>query len=631
MKKILLTLLSTFVFSSVFAQICPTPTNNGVHITLETNYQLGTFQTGKTPIGLCFYNNTVEKITATQFRVFYDNNAFLNVDTIISTNTSFPQYIQYVDNPTNGYVTITFTYTGIDPQFNIPNGSQFEITFNHTAALSTTYFNVSNMSFVGTNSFPETATTQAGIDYTLSLTNFGGVFVTPKMSFRGRFVNVTGSGAKNINVNLEKKLKSSSTWANVTQELTDTSGRFFFTDVNIDTTAFDVRINVQGDTMGVGAIVSISDAQKINQYVLGTSTPTGFDYYTSDVNGDNRITMSDVYSVYSRVGGRFSSWPNSVQDILFFTQNQFTTINGSNNNNTSNIPGVTNFTFQIIAGQPDSVTYYVAIPGDANATGFRMARLIPIEVINPNNSPNNIIDGTTFYDETKEVIEINLPKINVSEGNLINIPLILKTNNTRLGSLQFALDYDSDILEFKSIKTEKNSTVWMSYINTQNGIVEWGGFDPTNNRFLTDNDELFFTLQFQSKKPKEEWGVSPLYVTRKFAGDNNATDLKITPTDGVVRILRISGGALGGNDIVVYPNPTQDIAQLEFVILNEAKTTLGIYDMNGRKCIDVLNDNFPLGQYHYTINLGHMSPGTYVAILDNGSNYKTIKIQKIWF
>jgi hypothetical protein len=148
---------------------------------------------------------------------------------------------------------------------------------------------------------------------------------------------------------------------------------------------------------------------------------------------------------------------------------------------------------------------------------------------------------------------------------------------------------------------------------------------------LTDNDELFFTLQFQSKKPKEEWGVSPLYVTRKFAGDNNATDLKITPTDGVVRILRISGGALGGNDIVVYPNPTQDIAQLEFVILNEAKTTLGIYDMNGRKCIDVLNDNFPLGQYHYTINLGHMSPGTYVAILDNGSNYKTIKIQKIWF
>lgn len=51
--------------------------------------------------------------------------------------------------------------------------------------------------------------------------------------------------------------------------------------------------------MGVGSIVSVSDAQRINQYVLGTQTPKGFDYYVSDANGDNNLTISDVYSVYA--------------------------------------------------------------------------------------------------------------------------------------------------------------------------------------------------------------------------------------------------------------------------------------------------------------------------------------------
>jgi hypothetical protein len=629
MKKILLTIFSILFFTLTNAQVCPTPPTNGVHITLDSAYSLGAFNVGKTSVGLCYYNNTTDKITASQFRVFYDNNAFNGIDTIISTNTSFSQYLQYLDNPAGGYVTITFTYTGIDPQFNIPNGSQFEITFNHTQALSTTYFNVSNMSFVGTNSFPETATLQNGSDYTLNLTNFGGQFITPKMSFRGKFVNVTGSRAKNLTVSLEKKLKTTSSWTSVTSELTDNLGRFFFTDVNIDTTAWDVRLNIKGDTMGVGSIVSISDAQKINQFILGTSIPSGFDFYTSDVNGDNRVTISDVYGVYSRVGGRFTSWPNSVQDILFFTENEYNTINNSTTNYTSTIPGVTNFTFNIVAGQPDSITFYVAVPGDANSTGFNMARLIPIEIINPNNAPNNIIDATTIYDDFKETIEINLPKVTVSEGNLINVPLILKTNNIRLGSLQFALDYNIDLLEFKSIQTEKNSSVWMSYLNTKDNIIEWGGFDPTNNRFLTNNNELFFTLQFVSKKPQEQWGVSPLYVTRKFAGNNVSTDLNITPTEGIVRILRVSGNVLGGRDIVVYPNPTENFIQIEFVLLNEGKTTLGIYDINGKKCMEVINGVYPVGQYNYEINLGNLPSGTYLAILNNVTDNKTIKIQKI--
>ena len=109
MKKNLLFFL-TFVYALLgYSQTCPTPTTSGVHITLDSTYKIGTYRSGKTSVGMCFYNSTSEKITAAQFRVFYDKSAFASVDTIKSKNTSFSQYLQYVDNPSGGYVTVTLT------------------------------------------------------------------------------------------------------------------------------------------------------------------------------------------------------------------------------------------------------------------------------------------------------------------------------------------------------------------------------------------------------------------------------------------------------------------------------------------------------------------------------------------
>jgi hypothetical protein len=75
MKK-LVTLLFLFVGLVGFAQVCPTPTTTGAFVTLDATYQLATTTAGSTDVGLCFYNNTTELITAAQFRVFYDKNTF---------------------------------------------------------------------------------------------------------------------------------------------------------------------------------------------------------------------------------------------------------------------------------------------------------------------------------------------------------------------------------------------------------------------------------------------------------------------------------------------------------------------------------------------------------------------------
>jgi len=616
MKKLLSIFMVLGLWSAGYSQTCPTPTTTGVHITLDSTYQTGKYSAGFTDVGLCFYNSSSENITAVQFRMFYDNQAFSGVDTVTSKNTTFSQYLQYVDNPTSGYVTITLTYTGTLSTFDIPDGALFNVKLNHTSALATTYFTISDLSFVGSSSFTQTATKQSGDDYSLNLTNFGGEFLSQKFSFKGKFVNVTGTAAKSVTVALEKTLKTSSTWSQVTSQQAGTDGRFAFNDVAVDTSAWNVRIKVQGDTIFAGNVVSTADAQRVNQYVLGTQTMTGFDFYSSDVNGDKNVTISDVYGIYARVSGRFTSWPNSVQDVNFFTVSEYNAINGSTTSQQTTYPGVTNFTFDIVAGQPDSVTYYVLASGDANGTGFKRARLVPIEIVNPNNAFLHIIDVTTEYDNNLPKIEVNFPQLGVDEGNIVRVPVKLKTNGTTLGSLQLAMKYDSDLLEFVTIKNELKSSYWMSFINTNGNEVEWGGYDPSNNQNLINDGEILFTLEFVSKRTQTQWNKSPLYVTRKFAGDRLAKDLIITPTDGILQIFKVDPtNPISFDDMMVYPNPTTDITKVSFKIYEKSDVSLGIYDMGGKQCIQVLNGTYPVGIYTTTVDLGMLSPGEYVAIL----------------
>ena len=628
MKRLILSLILICASVVSFAQTCPTPTTTGAHITLDSTYQTGTYRSGKTNIGLCFYNNTSTNITAVQYRVFYDNTAFSKVDTLTSMNTSFTQDLQYVDNPAGGYVTITLVYTGTNTSFSIPNGRLFQITLKHTSALSTTYFNVTDMKFSSTPAFPETATTQAGIDYSLTLKSFGGKFKPQVMSFKGKFVNVTGTPSKNLTVSLEKKLKVSSSWSYVQTSVTNTQGRFSFTDVSIDTTAWDVRIAVKGDTMGVGAIVSTADAQRANKFVLNTLTPTGFDFYSTDVNNDDKITVSDVYGIYARVSGRFTSWANSRKDILFFTQSEYNSINGSTSSKQKTIAGVTNFTFQIIAGQPDSVTYYVLGMGDVNGTGYNRARMTPIEIVNPANANKHIIDVTTAYDNVLETIEVNLPVLKVDDGNLVNIPVKLKTGGIQVGALQLMIKYDTSLLEFKSIKNESKASLWLSYVNSSENKVEWGGYDPTNNTNLFNDGELIYTLQFSAKKPQDKWNMSPLYVTRKFAGNKESLDLNISPTDGIVQVFKVGNHVYFGDGLDAYPNPFNSKVTLSFNIEKEQNIKLVVTDLMGREVKTVMGDVTPSGKYSYNVDLSNLADGMYLAVLKKEEEIDVKKVLK---
>jgi hypothetical protein len=625
--SILFKLLLTLVLLSplfVFAQV-PAAPSNGLWGIIASQYQVGTTAQGTTQAKITLQNTTLTKFAGVQFRVFYDNIAFTNAAvTLIGSSTNLD--LQYITNTVNGYITVTLSYTGPSAAYTVPNGEKFLITFTHApAATFNNLASISNLTWTGAQTFTPYAAKQDGMDTTLSVHNYGGVFTPVNFAYHGTFTNVTGTGAKTLTLALEKKPLGSNTWTQHSTYITDNDGDFAIS-VPLDTTFWDVRLAVQGDSMGVGNVISSTDAQLINQWVLGNGTMTGFNYYTADVNGSYGTTISDVWGVFGRVSGRFTQWPNNTKDVKFFTSSEYTTINGSATNYTSTIGGVTNFTFNILPGQPDSVVYYVMVPGDANGTGYHMARVTPIEVVvgpapGLENQIYNVIDTKVEYDFPTQSIEVNVPHISVQAGNLVELPVKVNTNGVELSSLQFGFIYDDTLLEFKGIISSAGAMKWITYVNPNDNEIDWGGFDPTNNtNTLKDGDQVV-TLQFLALQPQNLWEASPLYTTRKFAGNTLSKDLTLTPTNGILQVLKMEGGKiLNGNNMEVYPNPYQDEVNITFKVEETTNATLSIYDIVGRKLVTILDTQIPNGVYNYTKDLGQLAPGVYIVKLtvENG-------------
>jgi|694.fasta_scaffold34123_3 hypothetical protein len=610
MKKVLSFLALLCLTVITFAQTCPTP--NGNSIIIKPSYTVSSSIANQTDVKICYNNTTTSRITALQFKITYDTVAFKNPSVRLLIPDSTNSYLQFYVN--KGTITISTVYDGPNLNYTYASGELFNINFNHSVASTFQYLtSISALSF--DNSYPTIASTNNGKDTTLTRFNAGGVFVRPSINFAGTFKNVTGSFTKSLLVGLWKQPKIGGDWTLVNVETTDINGRFAFNPI-VDTTFWTCKVEVRGDTLSLGNVVTTADAQKVNRFVLGIESPKSFDFHTSDPNNTGSISISDVYTIFNRIAGRFNSF--STPDVRFFTDVQYNTvITDSLTNHSLDIPGTPNYSFTIVRGI-DSIMVYVLATGDVNETGFRMARLVPIKITNPLNTPNFIIDQTTDYYASLNEMEINLPTLNVEEGNLVNIPVKVLTNGQSLGAMQLSLKYDKDLLEFKGVASKGATSNWMSFTNANNNEVEWGGVDLSEQNKISDGEEVV-VLQFTAKKPKDEWSGSPLYVTRKFVGNAIAKDLSIRPTDGRVDILKtkFSDVSLNGViDIMVYPNPTSGIVAVQFNIPDNTMASIYFIDLKGNKVAEVTSGKMPKGEYRYTANLTSLPPSAYVAVME---------------
>jgi hypothetical protein len=361
MKKILLVLSMMLVTITGFSQQVA-PDNTKPYLVFDASYNLAPVASGtNTQVAIYYSNLNATAIKAVQFRFWYDKNVFDTPGVLYTggeTNNVFNTRV----NAEEGNVTVTWVYTGSNASFNIANGAMFNVTL----PFRSTYTNgaVTAMAFTGATAYSAYGTLAAGTDTTLGLQNYGGTFAEPVFNYAATFLNSLTNPASDIPVILQKSADGV-TWIDVMIVSTQTTGVAAFT-TNLDQNYWQIRVKVAPGLTAADALAA-ADADMIAQIATGLQTATGTQFYTANPNQANGITISDSYTVFSRLAQGLPAYLGNP-DILFFTETEYNTIAASSTDQSTTIPGVSTF-LSANVNNTQAANYYLLVLGDANGTG----------------------------------------------------------------------------------------------------------------------------------------------------------------------------------------------------------------------------------------------------------------------
>lgn len=152
---------------------------------------------------------------------------------------------------------------------------------------------------------------------------------------------------------------TTSAWALQTTSTTSALGAYSFSTPSPTGTEFYIAF-----TVPTPPVPTLSDGTTCNSIVVGNTAFKAIDYYRFDVNGDNRFTVSDTYSILAKKSGLLSAFtPTPVSRI--FTTTDWSTINPSTANLKATYPGVQTITINTPTSGGSS-DYYISRLGNTN-------------------------------------------------------------------------------------------------------------------------------------------------------------------------------------------------------------------------------------------------------------------------
>ena len=148
-------------------------------------------------------------------------------------------------------------------------------------------------------------------------------------------------------------------WTLVSTSTTDAAGKYLFSTPTNPSKEYYITFTPPALTIPV-----ISDGTLSNSIVIGNTAIKAVDYFRYDVNGDNRFTVSDVYSIMSRKSGLLSGFTPTPASRIF-NSTEWSSINTSTLNLKATYLGVQSVTISTpVSG--GSANYYVTRLGNTN-------------------------------------------------------------------------------------------------------------------------------------------------------------------------------------------------------------------------------------------------------------------------
>ena len=182
-------------------------------------------------------------------------------------------------------------------------------------------------------------------------------YPTP-FTYSGIVYNSEGVGVANLPINLRYKTKAEQNYTFLQTYTTNTFGSYSIS-TSLDTSIYDFQITIQGLNI---PNPNNSDAIHFNQKIFSQNV-NAKDYYRMNTNGNNQLTITDVYLIYRKING--NPWLFSVPSYRLFTTSEWNIINSSTLNLLGTYPGTQTITIiKPIAG--GSSTHYLVRTGFSN-------------------------------------------------------------------------------------------------------------------------------------------------------------------------------------------------------------------------------------------------------------------------
>jgi hypothetical protein len=226
------------------------------------------------------------------------------------------------------------------------------------------------------------------------------------------------------------------------------------------------------------------------------------------------------------------------------------------------------------------------------------------------NSPV-VITPTVNWNGTYWELSFNTPSFSqfrVHSVNPGNVPLPATVTNFSGRKMS-----TSDMLEWTTASEQNNA-----YFNLQHGTdgINFTTIAKVNSQAINGNSSSILNYSFENTKPQLGHNY---YRLQQVDIDNHSTMN--------AKVVDIIWGT-NGSTVSIYPNPTQDVLNIDLYTTKVQNTTVKVLDMSGR-IVKQIQGRSEAGMNKLSISLGEIASGVYtVQVFENDNLTHVSKVKK---
>ena len=157
---------------------------------------------------------------------------------------------------------------------------------------------------------------------------------------------------------------TTSSWLPYDTFFTNSSGYFSINITSDPSKEYYIVVNSKTPTTPL----TNNDGKLLGDYILGTKSKNGLIFQVFDLNGDNKINISDKFLLMGKKTGLISTW-GTIPISMLYTSSQYSSIKNSSSNVRTTYPGLSTYTTSTLTSG-GTLSLYLISTGYFKQTAF---------------------------------------------------------------------------------------------------------------------------------------------------------------------------------------------------------------------------------------------------------------------